>query len=82
MLVWRDFKIRYSQTAIGVLWGFVQPILTVGILTLVFGKFIKVEYRWGAACCFYSKWPLAPGRIFSFVISNSGNSIIGAQQLI
>ena len=40
-LVWRDLKVRYKQTAIGVAWALLQPFVTMVVLTLVFGKFAK-----------------------------------------
>jgi lipopolysaccharide transport system permease protein len=39
--VWRDVKIRYKQTAIGVVWVVLQPLLTMGVLTLFFGRLAK-----------------------------------------
>jgi lipopolysaccharide transport system permease protein len=38
-LTWRDVKIRYKQTAIGVIWAVLQPILTTAIFTVLFGRF-------------------------------------------
>ena len=40
-LVWRDLKVRYKQTAIGVAWALLQPFVTMVVLTLVFGKFAQ-----------------------------------------
>jgi len=39
--VWRDLKVRYKQTAIGVAWALLQPFVTMVVLTLIFGKFAK-----------------------------------------
>jgi lipopolysaccharide transport system permease protein len=39
--VWRDLKVRYKQTAIGVMWALLQPFVTMVVLTLIFGKFAK-----------------------------------------
>lgn len=39
--VWRDLKVRYKQTAIGVGWALLQPFVTMVVLTLIFGKFAK-----------------------------------------
>jgi lipopolysaccharide transport system permease protein len=38
---WRDIKVRYKQTAIGVAWALLQPFTTMVVLTLIFGKFAK-----------------------------------------
>ena len=40
--VWRDVKIRYKQTAIGVLWVVLQPVLTMLVFTLFFGRLAKL----------------------------------------
>src|SRR5258705_6876115 len=39
--VWRDVKVRYKQTFIGVAWAILQPFLTMVVCTLVFGKFAQ-----------------------------------------
>lgn len=38
-LTWRDIKIRYKQTAIGIAWAILQPVLTTIIFSLIFGRF-------------------------------------------
>lgn len=42
-LAWRDFRVRYAQTTIGFLWAILQPVITLLILSLVFGRFVGVE---------------------------------------
>ena len=37
--VWRDILVRYKQTLIGVIWAVLQPILSVVVFTIIFGKF-------------------------------------------
>lgn len=81
MLVFRDFKIKYVQTFLGVLWTIIQPVLTLLIFTLIFGKFIKVDtgevpYPIFALCGMWA-W-----NYFSIVMGQSGSSIIGAQSLV
>ncbi len=41
-LVWRSFKVHYKQTFIGVAWVFFQPLVTAGVFSIFFGKFINV----------------------------------------
>src|SRR5437762_11426424 len=50
--VWRDVKIRYKQTAIGVLWVILQPLLNMLVFTLFFGRLAKrsEERRVGKEC--------------------------------
>ncbi|MBA3633083.1 MAG: ABC transporter permease [Acidobacteria bacterium] len=42
-LTWRDVKVRYKQTAIGVLWAILQPVLTTAIFTVIFSQFARFE---------------------------------------
>src|ERR671931_591092 len=41
-LMWRDVKVRYKQTALGAAWAVIQPLLTMLIFTLFFGKLAKL----------------------------------------
>lgn len=79
-LTWRDFRVRYAQTTVGLLWALVQPVLTVLILSLVFGRFIGVETAVPhllftvAGSCLWT--------YFAYVMSNSGNSIVASQEMV
>ena len=42
IFVWRDIKVRYKQTAIGILWAVLQPFLMMVIFSVVFGKLAKI----------------------------------------
>lgn len=80
-LAWRDFRVRYAQTLIGFLWAFIQPLLTIAILSLIFGRFINVNTgnvpHLLFTVCGVSAWTY-----FSYVLTNSGNSIISAQAMV
>src|SRR6202521_3873730 len=41
-LIWRDVKVRYKQTALGAAWAIIQPLFTVVIFSLFFGRLAKV----------------------------------------
>ena len=41
-LVWRDVKVRYKQTVIGIGWTILQPLTTMVIFTMIFGNFAKI----------------------------------------
>ena|SRR5215469_11126270 len=41
-LVWRSVKVRYKQTLIGVLWVVLQPMMTMGVFTVFFGRLAKI----------------------------------------
>lgn len=44
-LIWRDVKIRYKQTAIGVMWAILQPIVTTAIFTVLFSTFARFDTK-------------------------------------
>lgn len=79
-LTWRDFKVRYAQTVIGILWAFLQPVVTLIILSLVFGRFIGVETP--VPYFVYATTGMALWSYFSFVMTNAGSSIISNQGMI
>lgn len=79
-LSWRDFKVRYAQTTIGLVWAILQPIVTIAILSIVFGRFVGVKTD--VPYLLYNVSGMAIWTYFAFVLSNSGNSIIAAQGMI
>src|SRR5688572_7810206 len=42
-LIWRDVKVRYKQTCLGAAWAIIQPLLTMLVFTLIFGKVAKID---------------------------------------
>ncbi len=50
--VWRDVKVRYKQTAIGVAWVVLQPLMTMGVFTLFFGTACEIAFQWAAVSGF------------------------------
>lgn len=79
-LAWRDFKVRYAQTTIGVLWALIQPVITIVILSLVFGKVAQVETP--VPHLLYTVSGMSIWTYFSYVLTNSGNSIITSQAMV
>jgi len=80
-LVWREVKIRYKQTALGVAWAVIQPVFTMVVFTVVFGHFGKLPsdglpYQVFALCA------LLPWQLFAFALSESSNSVVVNQRLI
>ncbi len=79
-LAWRDFKVRYAQTTVGLLWAFIQPLFTIIILSVVFGTFAKIETP--VPHLLYTVSGMSIWTYFSFVLTNSGNSIITSQAMV
>ncbi len=82
-MIWRDVKVRYKQTVLGILWVIIQPLLMILIFTLLFGRLAGLEHLTGGipyplfACA-----GLLPWTFFASAITNSSNSLVGNAQLI
>jgi lipopolysaccharide transport system permease protein len=79
-LAWRDFRVRYAQTTIGLLWALLQPLITLLILTLVFGTFIAVKTP--VPHLLFTLAGMSIWTYFSYVMTNAGSSIISSQDMI
>jgi lipopolysaccharide transport system permease protein len=80
-LVWRDVKIKYKQTFLGIAWAFLQPFLTMVIFSVFFGKFAGIPSD-GIPYPVFTFAALLPWQYFSNAITLSGNSLVANQQLI
>ena len=80
-LTWRDIKIRYKQTALGVLWAIIQPALTMLIFSLFFGRLAKVPSD-GIPYPIFTLTALVPWTLFSNGLGQSSNSLVGSANLI
>src|SRR5919108_3544434 len=80
-LTWRDIKVRYKQTAIGVAWAVLQPVAMMLVFTLFFGKLAKVPSE-GVPYPLFALAGLLPWQLFSRTISESTNSLVTDQKLI
>jgi lipopolysaccharide transport system permease protein len=79
--VWRDVKIRYKQTAIGVLWVILQPLLTMGVFTLFFGRLAKLPSQGLPYPIFYFA-ALVPWTYFSYALQSATNVVVENQRVI
>jgi lipopolysaccharide transport system permease protein len=80
-LVWRDVKIRYKQTVLGVAWAVIQPFFMMIIFTLFFGRMAKMPSD-GIPYPLFSYSALLPWTYFSTSLSLSGNSLVGGANLV
>jgi lipopolysaccharide transport system permease protein len=80
-LTWRDVKVRYKQTELGIAWAIIQPLLTMLIFTLFFGRLAGVPSD-NVPYPLFAYAGLLPWTFFSNAISSSGNSLIGNANLI
>ena len=79
--VWRDVKIRYKQTAVGVLWVILQPLLTMAVFTLFFGRLAKLPSEGLPYPVFYFA-ALVPWMYFSYALQNATNVVVENQRMI
>jgi lipopolysaccharide transport system permease protein len=80
-LTWRDIKVRYKQTALGVAWAVIQPLFMMLVFSLFFGRLAKVPsdnipYPVFAFCA------LLPWQLFAHALAESSNSLVANERLI
>ena len=80
-LVWRDLKVRYRQTIIGIGWVVLQPLMTMVVFTAVFGNFAKVPSD-GVPYPIFAYSALLPWNLFASSLSRGSESVVGNAQLI
>jgi lipopolysaccharide transport system permease protein len=80
-LVWRDVKVRYKQTAIGVSWVIVQPLLTMLVATLFFGKLAKLPSQ-GLPYSVFCFAAVVPWAYFSTALVAATNVMVENQRVI
>jgi lipopolysaccharide transport system permease protein len=80
-LVWRDVKIRYKQTALGAAWAVLQPLLTMVVFSVVFGRLAALPSD-GVPYPVFTYTALLPWQLFAFALGESSNSLVAHQRLI
>jgi lipopolysaccharide transport system permease protein len=80
-LVWRDVKVRYKQTALGAAWAIIQPLFTMLIFTIFFGRLAGVPSD-NVPYPLFAYAGLLPWTFFANAVTNSGNSLISSANLI
>jgi len=80
-LVWRDVKVRYKQTVLGIGWSVLQPFLSMVVFTIFFGRLAKMPSD-GVPYPLFSLAALVPWTYFAAAASNGASSLVGNQHLI
>jgi lipopolysaccharide transport system permease protein len=80
-LTWRDVKVRYKQTVLGAAWAIIQPLFTMLIFWLFFGRLAGMPSE-GIPYPLFALAGLIPWTFFANAITNSGNSLVGSANLI
>ncbi|HEX8284165.1 MAG TPA: ABC transporter permease [Pyrinomonadaceae bacterium] len=81
-LVWRDIKVRYKQTALGVAWVVMQPLLTTVVFSVFLGVVAGIRADGDVPYPVFVFAGMLPWTFFSSAIATSGNSLVGSSHLI
>ena len=80
-LTWRDVKVRYKQTALGAIWAIIQPIMTMAVFALFFGRLAKVPSD-GVPYPLFAFTALVPWMFFSNGLTQASNSLVHNANLL
>ena len=80
-LIWRDIKVRYKQTTLGITWAVLQPLLTMVVFTIFFGRLAKVPSD-GIPYPVFNFCALLPWTMFSRGLSESSTSLVAKTNLV
>jgi len=80
-LTWRDIKVRYKQTILGASWAILQPLFTMVIFSVFFGRLAKMPSD-GIPYPIFSYAALVPWQFFANGMSQSSNSLVASANLI
>lgn len=79
--VWRDLKVRYKQTLLGVVWTVLQPVLAMLVFTVLFGILVKVPSD-GVPYPIYAFAALLPWNLFQRGLQGASLSLVANQTMI
>ncbi|HJO29550.1 MAG TPA: ABC transporter permease [Acidobacteriota bacterium] len=80
-LIWRDIKVRYKQASLGIAWAVIQPVMTMLVFTLIFGRLAQLPSD-GLPYPVFTFTALLPWQLFSGALTGSSNSVVNSASLI
>jgi lipopolysaccharide transport system permease protein len=80
-LTWREIKVRYKQTALGATWAIIQPLFTMIVFSIFFGRLAKMPSD-GIPYPLFSLTGLIPWTFFAGGLGMSSNSLVASANLI
>lgn len=80
-LIWRDIKVRYRQTVLGASWAIIQPLSSMLIFSVFFGRLAKVPSD-GIPYPLFAFAGLVPWAFFSHGLNQASNSLVSSPNLI
>lgn len=82
VLAWRDLSVRYKQTAIGIMWALIRPLLTMVIFTVIFGRIAQLPSDGSAPYALMVFAGMLPWIFFSTGLAEASNSLVNNANLI
>ncbi|WP_167484232.1 ABC transporter permease [Mesorhizobium tamadayense] len=80
-LAWRDFKVKYRQTYLGVLWAMLQPLVAMSVFSVFFGRLVGISSN-GAPYPLFVLCGLVPWNFFSRAVGSMTGSLVNNQELV
>ena len=80
-MVWREIKVLYAQTILGLSWAILQPLVQIAIFTIVFGKVAKVSTE-GLPYILFSSVAIIPWTYMSQSMTQSSQSLVSGQHML
>lgn len=80
-LIWRDVKVRYKQTVLGIAWAILQPLVMIAIFTVIFGRVAGLPSD-GIPYALFAYAGVVTWTFFSGAVTKGGNSLVGSAHLI
>lgn len=80
-LTWKDIKVRYKQTVLGVAWAVLQPLMSVFMFSIFFGRLAKIPSD-GLPYPVFNMAAMVPWTLFAFGLAQCSNSLVGNQNLL
>ena len=74
-LVWRDVKVRYAQSVLGIGWAMIQPLVPMILFTIMFGRVARISSD-GVPYALFSLAGLVPWTYFSNALNDSSGSLV------
>lgn len=81
ILIWRDVKVRYRQTVLGIAWAVLQPVLMVAVFTIVFGRLAGLPSA-GLPYPLFALTGVLPWMFFASAVTSAANSVVQSERLV
>jgi len=79
--IWRELKVRYKQTVLGVFWAILQPLLIMVVFSVIFGNFAKLPSD-GFPYPIFAYVGLLPWQLFARALSDASQSLVSNQHMV